>query len=307
MTGSSQNGDSLISTALDTQTSQQSSPGNSTLPEFGQTVEPQVVIEINSQTFEMGVSDQQDLELTQLSELAAREQSHTQWRKQFICFGLIALLIFMNLSLGSSERPSIDGIRTCSPVFWLIQVCFIGVCLLVTWYSIRLNKKEQNLRRKYRVNYVEGEIIFEGPALYKLMTIGFAGGWVAGGLGLGGGSIYNPALLSMGVNPRVAASTGMYLVIFSCVNSTVVNYIAGILDLQYGAILGLWVVGGSLVGMVLADIYVKKSGKQSVFVWLLCLVFFIAAAGTPFIAYSQLKGLKSRGTNIMAFSSPCDA
>lgn len=111
------------------------------------------------------------------------------------------------------------------------------------------------------MNYVEGEIIFEGKILTKLLIIGFAGGWVAGGLGLGGGSIYNPALLSLGVNPRVAASTGMYLVIFSCINACVVNYLGGILDLSYGGYIGAWVVVGSILGLILADAYVKKSGK----------------------------------------------
>jgi len=37
-----------------------------------------------------------------------------------------------------------------------------------------------------------------------LLVIGAFGGWVAGALGLGGGSIYNPALLALGCNPRVA-------------------------------------------------------------------------------------------------------
>ena len=84
---------------------------------------------------------------------------------------------------------------------------------------------------------------------------------MAGGLGLGGGSIYNPALLSLGVNPRVAAATGMYLVIFSCINACVVNFLGGLLNLRYGSFIGAWVVVGSLSGLFMADIYVKKSGK----------------------------------------------
>jgi len=31
------------------------------------------------------------------------------------------------------------------------------------------------------------------------MVVAFYGGWVAGALGLGGGAIFNPALISMGV------------------------------------------------------------------------------------------------------------
>lgn len=157
------------------------------------------------------------------------------------------------------------------------------------------------MRRKYNVNYIEGEVIFEGNNLWKLILIGFGGGLVAGGLGLGGGSIYNPALLSLGVNPRVAASTGMYLVIFSCINASLINFLSGLLDLRYGGFIGTWVVFGSLGGLLLADAYVKKSGRQSVFVWLLCIVFIIAAGVTPWVAYEQLSSDVNNGISIMDF------
>ena len=44
---------------------------------------------------------------------------------------------------------------------------------------------------------------------------------MSGALGLGGGSIFNPLLLSMGVPPKVASATGMYMIIFSTGASTV--------------------------------------------------------------------------------------
>ena len=55
--------------------------------------------------------------------------------------------------------------------------------------------------------------------------IGFFAGWAAGAIGLGGGSIYNPALLALGVNPKVAGATGMYLVMFTTFNACVINSI----------------------------------------------------------------------------------
>lgn len=191
----------------------------------------------------------------------------------------------MNLSLGSTSFASIDGVPLCGFTYWFIQFLFILLCVLVTYIAIKLNKKEQDLRKKYNVNYVIEEIIFEGRNLTLLLIIGFVGGFAAGAFGLGGGSIYNPALLALGVQPRVAASTGMYLVMFSCINACVVNGIQGILSFRYGLFVGMWCVCGSLLGLVLADNYVKKSGKQSIFVWLLCLVFIICAALTPVVAY----------------------
>lgn len=170
---------------------------------------------------------------------------------------------------------------------------------------IILNKREQDLRKKYNVNYVDGEVLFEGAILHKLVLIGFIGGFVAGALGLGGGSIYNPALLSLGVNPKVASSTGMYLVMFSCINSCTVNYISGILDVRYASFIGTWVVVGSLLGNIAADAYAKKSGKQSIFVWLLAIVFLIASTVTPYVAYNQLSQVVKDGHSIIDFSTPC--
>jgi len=46
--------------------------------------------------------------------------------------------------------------------------------------------------------------------------------------------LYNPALLAIGVNPKVAGATGMYLVMFSTFNACVVNSIQGVLDFKYG-------------------------------------------------------------------------
>lgn len=63
--------------------------------------------------------------------------------------------------------------------------------------------------------------------LWTLLILGFAGGWVAGALGLGGGSIYNPALLSMGVPPIVSSASGLYLVTFSTIASCLIYFLNG--------------------------------------------------------------------------------
>jgi len=48
------------------------------------------------------------------------------------------------------------------------------------------------------------------------------GGFGAGALGLGGSTIYNPAMLAMGIPPKVSSATGLHLVTFSKIASTVV-------------------------------------------------------------------------------------
>ena len=103
--------------------------------------------------------------------------------------------------------------------------------------------------------------MYTGRLLKILLTYGFLGRWIAGALGLGGSSIYNPALLSLGVNPRVAGSTGMYLVLFTAFNAIVVNFVSDTINFEYGGWIGMWSVIGSIIGFILAEAFVNKSGR----------------------------------------------
>lgn len=131
------------------------------------------------------------------------------------------------------------------------------------------------------MNFLDKDIRFEGKSLRMLLALGFVGGWVSGALGLGGGSIYNPGLLSMQVNPRVAGATSMYLVLYTTFNSSFVNVLYDTLNFEYATWLSFWSSIGSVIGLYLADSYVKKSGKQSIFVWILVVVFIISAIVAP--------------------------
>ena len=162
--------------------------------------------------------------------IAKQELGHGQWLKQAIVAGLILTLILMNLCLGSPDEKSIIGIRLCGGWYWGLQGIYVIICVVTAIWMVSVNKESQKLKKKYGVNYLQGEIDFEdGNSVCKLLAIGFVGGWVAGAMGLGGGSIYNPALLSLGVHPRVAGSTGMYLVFFSTINAVVVDTLNGYL------------------------------------------------------------------------------
>lgn len=116
------------------------------------------------------------------------------------------------------------------------------------------------------MNYVESEIQFEDHSLFKLLAIGVAGGFVSGSLGLGGGSIYNPALFAMGCHRAVASSTGMYLVLFATLNTCTVFIINASLPLNYGTWIASWSLVGTVLGLWLTDLYSKRSGRQSIFI-----------------------------------------
>ena len=75
---------------------------------------------------------------------------------------------------------------------------------------------------KVGYGFAQSDIKFTKSAIFKLVLSAFLGGWVSGALGLGGGAIFNPLLLSMGVPPSVSSATGMYMILFSTSGSSVV-------------------------------------------------------------------------------------
>merc|ERR1719231_514387 len=122
--------------------------------------------------------------------------------------------------------------------------------------ACKLVAYEQGLKEKFGgLNLCDSDLIFRGKILRNVLGLGFGGGWVAGALGLGGGVIFNPLLLSMGVPAKVSSATGMYLITFSKIVTCVIYFIYGELVMDYALwagfltlILGLSVIGVPLFG-----------------------------------------------------------
>ena len=139
----------------------------------------------------------------------------------------------------------------------------------------------------------------------NVLTLGFGGGFVAGALGLGGGVIFNPYLIGMGVPPKVSSSTGMYLVMFSTTAATVVYILAGKLDILYGVWMAAWSILGSVTGLFGANWYMKKFGRQSIIVICLTFILFLAVVGQPTYNFILMANSIENGENVMTFTSLC--
>ena len=230
-----------------------------------------------------------------------------QFKKQGICALLLGLVICLNLLQPTSSETSPIDIKMCGWSYWFVELFFVGVCVLMTWVAIKLSAAEQTLKIKYGINYQEGDVVLKGKALTILVSIGFVGGLVAGALGLGGGSIYNPALLSLGVHPKVSGATGMFLVLFSTANTCLLNFLNGFLDVKYACWISSFSLLGSVLGMAATDKVVKMTGKPSIMVWVLVFVFVISTVSTPIFGGFSLQDQAADGTDIYAFNALCNS
>lgn len=152
---------------------------------------------------------------------------------------------------------------------------------------------------------VESDLVFQGKILRNVLGLGFFGGWVAGALGLGGGVIFNPLLLAMGVPPRVSSATGMYIITFSKIATCTIYLLYGLLALDYGCWIAFWSSCGAILGLKGANWYMKKFGKQSIIVFCLTFIMIISTIGVPIFGAIDLKKKADNGENIKAFGSVC--
>jgi uncharacterized membrane protein YfcA len=81
---------------------------------------------------------------------------------------------------------------------------------------------------------------------------------LASAVGLGGGIVFNPVLIGLGVPPQVAASTGMYMIMFSAGLNTLTFYLFDNLHVAYAYWIGLWSAIGIAIFLSVVGAIIKK-------------------------------------------------
>ena len=82
-----------------------------------------------------------------------------------------------------------------------------------------------------------------------MLSTGFMSGFIGQIFGLGGGFIYGPMLMSIGVNPQVSASTCLFMVMFSNAASTFMFLLFGRLNLEYTGWIAIFTGAGVIIGL----------------------------------------------------------
>ena len=109
----------------------------------------------------------------------------------------------------------------------------IAFYVVMTVINIILVKKEYAHKIQYGYNFVEGDLKWELNLLIKFVVSALVAGFIAGTVGLGGGVIFNPLLLSFKVPPQVASASGMFMIMFGSLSNVFLYIMAEYLDIEY--------------------------------------------------------------------------
>lgn len=185
-----------------------------------------------------------------------------------IAFNIVFCIDFILLS---------DEVK-CHTWYWIFLIGLYPFVVASIWVGIK------SLQALAAFHHNRGDPAIPGdPEVSMKLVIMFplaavVIGLVAGLVGLGGGEFMVPLLLEFGLQPRVAAGTSGFLILFTTSSNIVHYFIAGIMEpfLLYG--LGVFIVAffGALTGLMLRDTKLLKEHNYLLVVILTCLLFISA-------------------------------
>jgi uncharacterized membrane protein YfcA len=136
-------------------------------------------------------------------------------------------LVLCSLLRGSKNFPSLVGLDPCKGIAWGI----IGMQLLL---SLAISKLL--ILRIQRQNQPNPELpLISSSSVpttneHKLVLIGFIAGFIGAALGIGGGILFMPIWLDIGITKEVAANTTPILILTSAMISFAISLLNGYYD-----------------------------------------------------------------------------
>lgn len=131
--------------------------------------------------------------------VVARESSNlANWKCHIMCFCLLACVFVVNMMRGSKKNPSIINIQKCGTLDWTLFLGSIIFYVLVFYMNVLKIQASEQIKKITKIGYFESDFEYKGFSLFKLVLASIGGGF-AGAVGLGGGVVFNPVLIGLGV------------------------------------------------------------------------------------------------------------
>jgi uncharacterized membrane protein YfcA len=190
------------------------------------------------------------------------------------------------------------GLDTCGATSWTILSLFCIFLVLVSLYNIREVRREQRLKKDAGYELAKSDINTISDSIWFPVLGAFFSSWLGGIFGLGGGFIYNPIQMSIGIAPSVAASTSMYMIMLTYSASTFMIFIYGKLIFNWSAWFLIWCGMGVFVGMSYFSKLMKKTNRQSYVAISLAIILTVAFTISAIYSISDLIEQEANGLDI---------
>ena len=216
-------------------------------------------------------------------------------------------LVFATFQLAKGQT------RQCSAAYWVLYTLQAVLLLKASAFFVHLACREQQSSisggpvsssvQPYQQQQQQ-QTQWSHTTLMGASAVGICGGALASILGMGGGVVIGPLLLTLQVHPLASAATSTLMILFSSSAATLSFAVNGNINAQYAYIYAPCNFLSSFAGVFIIGRIVRKTGKSFVVVMLLAWVMATGAmASAVFGGQESVHDYRS-GTNL-TFSSMC--
>ena len=199
--------------------------------------------------------------------------------------GLVILNSFMK---GSSSVPSIVGLDKCEwPQFLILGLVCTALSAIFA-VSVWVVYKEQKVKLTHR-HHSPHEILFSPGKIFALALSGLIIGFVSNILGVGGAVAMFPMMTCLGIDPFVASSSVMFMILLSKTIASVLALNSGFLSFQYVLLNAFLMTISILVLLKVLDNFLKRFRRQSIIIMAMILVLIFSLIFIPYYAVRQSK------------------
>uniref|UniRef100_A0ACD5WJH1 Uncharacterized protein n=1 Tax=Avena sativa TaxID=4498 RepID=A0ACD5WJH1_AVESA len=210
----------------------------------------------------------------------------------------------MHLFIGGEGAKGVFDMKPCGVAYWLITVAQVPIAVAFTACIVHQKRKLQARNSQVVELAVAVKSRLDALPVYVFPVAALLTGVMSGLFGIGGGLLLNPVLLQIGVPPKTASATTMFMVLF-CASMSMVQFIILGVDGIVGALVyAAACFVASIVGLVVIEGAIRRSGRVSLIVLMVAAVLALSAV---VIACSGAVRVWAQYTSgqYMGFKLPC--
>jgi uncharacterized membrane protein YfcA len=187
----------------------------------------------------------------------------------------------------------------------MIYASYLPIALLLTYIASIKIIKEYQYRLSIGYPFDSNDVKWNNEIFIKYPLYSFGSGVMAGLLGIGGGLIFGPLLLELGLHPLVSTATSNFLVVFTASSTSIQFILLGMMNVDYGIACTLASTVGSFIGTILIQRLIQRTKRNSYLIFTLASVLGISTIFIPAHTLMQLMEQVNDTKNIWTFNSPC--
>ena len=202
--------------------------------------------------------------------------------------GLWLVLLLLTFLVGGKGVNSLVGVKcqdTLYPV--LVSLQFVWLFGFSIYYGLNM-VWEREQREAVQYPFQSADVAWSRVNLFFYFKWCFLAGIIAGLIGIGGGMVLGPLMLTMGVDPRVSTATTATMVVLTASSISIMYVISGYITWSYFIFFFIVCFIGAYIGKTYIDEYVKRTGSASMLIGLLATIISFSVIGCFIILYINL-------------------